>query len=120
MAFADATTPRTVHAAGLRMPVTLKAAATILAGDVITYNSGWTEAANDTASHVFVALECGVGAEIIMVSESAYVSSVTGATAGAIVYTADSGGYAASGTKKIGVFLSDTEMYIGPTTIPAT
>ncbi len=119
MAFTDATTPRTVKAAGLQMPVTLKSGATILTGDLVTYSSGWTEAGSTTATHVFVALQCGTGGETISVADSAYVSGVSGATAGNDVYAADAGGYAATGTKKVGVFLSATEMYIGPTTVPA-
>ncbi len=111
MAFADASGARPVTECSLRIPITLKADVVVVAGDPITYDSGWTLAADDSSGAVFVALSDGVGGDEIMVTPHALVGGLSGATPGEPVYLAD-GGYAASGSVACGVFMTSTTAYI--------
>ncbi len=120
MPFGDATTPRTVWDAELRIPITL--AASVKAGDLLGYSSGWKQAIASSSAPIaaeLVALECGASGETIMAARRAYVGDVSGGTAGAEVFlSSTAGGYASSPNgsvrQVVGVMATATTMLIDP------
>lgn len=118
MAFADGA-PRVIEQGILPCKVTL--AGTVKVGDLITYNSGWKQAAANTATAVLVAGEAGVSGDIIVAYPAAIISGVTGATAGNEIISQNSGAYAENTSgQNVGYSLSATTIYVGPQLLPVT
>jgi len=118
MAFAD-NKPRTILAGALPCKVAL--AGTVHVGDLITYNSGWKQAAANTATSVLVAGESGVSGEEITAFAAAVIEGVSGATAGNLIISQNSGAYAEGAAgQRVGISLSATTIYVGPALLPVT
>jgi hypothetical protein len=94
MTFADGSFYNVLEA-GTPIQVTLKSTSgSVQAGRLIGYSSGWVLADDSTGvAAKYVALASGESGEQIAVAQEAVVAGVTGATAGALVYLAESGGY---------------------------
>jgi hypothetical protein len=117
MAFADAS-PRCILAAGPACKIAVKSGSTVKIGDPLEYSSGWTPAGASTTASVLVAGEDGASGESITAYPWAVIEGCTGGTAGAIVHLAANAAYAESGTYHVGLVLSATRIYVGPSLVP--
>jgi hypothetical protein len=116
MAFAD-NLPRTIVQGFLPCQVTLAGAVAV--GDLITYNSGWKQAAANTATAVFVAGESGASGDEITAFAGAIIEGPTGGAAGGLIMAAANGGYNEAATgQRVGLTLAATRIYVGPTLLP--
>jgi len=118
MAFAD-NKPRTVVQGLLPCPITL--AGSVAVGDLITYDAGWKQAGAATATAVLVAGESGASGDEITAFAAAVIEGPTGGTPGSEIMAAANGGYGEGATgQRVGLTLSATRIYVGPSLTPAT
>lgn len=117
MAFAD-TAVRVIREGLAPQKITL--AGTVVAGDLIGYNSGWVQAdANAGVPALLIAGEGGVSTDVITAFRSAVLEGPTGMTAGGALYLSDTaGGYSQTASttsaQKVGVALSTTLCQVEP------
>jgi len=118
---------RNVNELGQQTKLTL--AGTVIAGDLIGYNSGWVRALATAGTAIqarFVALQGGVSGDVIEVAPAAVVGGFTGGTVGGAVYLEEGAGVGGGYTETapsttndvnsiIGYILSATEIYVNPT-----
>ncbi len=93
MALTEATpVDRTIETADFRCTITLKAAEVCRAGDLLGFSSGWMRALATVGTVIageLVALEDGIGGDVIEAAQLVVMGGFTGATPGAPVYSAE-------------------------------
>ncbi len=83
---------RIIETADFRCRITLKAAENCRAGDLLGYSSGWLRAlatAGTVIAGQLVALEDGIGGEVIEAAQLVVLGGFTGGTPGGSVYSAE-------------------------------
>ena len=119
---------RNIIAIGSKFKLTLSG--TVIAGDLIGYNSGWVRALATVATAIqtrFVALEGGESGDVIEVANQAVVSGFTGGTVGNPAYNEEGAGVGGGYTETapsttgdvdtvIGRIISATEVLVTPDT----
>jgi hypothetical protein len=130
MAYTDNTTGGRVIMQGI-LPCTITLGESCEVGDLLGVSTGWKRAlatAGSTIDPVLVAGDKGATGDIITAYPAAVIGGISGATAGGTVYLAEAALYgettqtAPSDTgdidTKIGMALSDTQIFVFPGFMP--
>ncbi len=120
---------RIIETADFRCTITLKAGENCRAGDAIGFGSGWRRALATVGTVIacqLVALEDGIGGDVIEAAQLVVIGGFTGGTPGASVYSAE-GSAAGEYTETepstqfdiktiLGYVLSTTQILVMPST----